>query len=129
MHCSIISLPWKRAEQGGGLSRCYFELRLGEHNVYTGWGAHLILYIIQFWINHHHLDSVSETKEVQHVLIVETYISPCEKKLVGRNVRAVLHSFGGRRHLGGGQGVVVMNTECFLAAPKILPVHFRSKNQ
>ena len=49
---------------------------------------------------------------------METYISPCEEKLVGRNVRAVLHSFGGRRHPGGGQGVVVMNTKCFLAVPK-----------
>ena len=53
---------------------------------------------------------MSETKEVQHVRVVETYISPREEKLVGSNVRAVL---GGRRHLGGGQGVVVINTECF----------------
>ena len=51
---------------------------------------------------------------------METYISPCEEKFVGRNVRAVL---GGRRHLRGGQGVVIFS------CPQILPVHFRSKNQ
>ena len=59
-----------------------------------------------------------QKRKKQHVRIVETYTSPREKKLVGRNVRAVLHSFGGRRHLGGGKAVVVMNTECFSAAPK-----------
>ena len=57
---------------------------------------------------------------MHYVRIVETYISPCEKNLVGRNVRAVLHSFGGRRHPGGGQGVVVVFVccECFLAVSK-----------
>ena len=60
---------------------------------------------------------------MQHVHIVETCISPCEEKFVGRNVRAVLHSFGGRRHLRGGRGVVIFS------CPQILPVHFRSKNQ
>ena len=52
---------------------------------------------------------------MQHVHIVETYISPCEKRFVGFNVRTVP---GGRRHLRGGHGVAVMNTECFLEAPK-----------